>query len=119
MIHTVGYEDQGRVRPVLYRAAPSDMVVPYGDPGKDHYRKNAFDAGEYGIGSLTNSLTLGCDCLGEIYYLDAVMNDGRGGPLTIPNAVCNHDEVSSIATVGNYEYGFFGTSTRTGLYNWR
>ena len=92
MIHTVGYEDQGRVRPILYRAALSDMVVPYGDPGKDHYRKNAFDAGEYGIGSLTNSLTLGCDCLGEIYYFDAVLNNGQGEPFTIPNAVCMHEE---------------------------
>ena len=132
VIHTVGYEDQGRVRPILYRAALSDMVVPYGDPSKDHYRKNAFDAGEYGIGSLTNSLTLGCDCLGEIYYFDAVMNTGRGEPFTIPNAVCMHEEdygilwkhtdwrigqtevrrsrrlvISSVATVGNYEYGFF------------
>ena len=132
VIHTVGYEDQGRVRPILYRAALSDMVVPYGEPGTDHYRKNAFDAGEYGIGSLTNSLTLGCDCLGEIYYFDAVMNTGKGEPFTIPNAVCMHEEdygilwkhtdwrigqpevrrsrrlvVSSVATVGNYEYGFF------------
>lgn len=132
VIHTVGYEDQGRIRPILYRAALSDMVVPYGDPGKDHYRKNAFDAGEYGIGSLTNSLTLGCDCVGEIYYFDADLNDGRGQPFTIPNAVCMHEEdygilwkhtdfrtaltevrrsrrlvISSVATVGNYEYGFF------------
>ena len=132
VIHTVGYEDQGRVRPILYRAALSDMVVPYGDPSKDHYRKNAFDAGEYGIGSLTNSLTLGCDCLGEIYYFDAALNNGNGEPFVIPNAVCMHEEdygilwkhtdwrigqtevrrsrrlvVSSVATVGNYEYGFF------------
>ena len=132
VIHTIGYEDQGRVRPIIYRAALSDMVVPYGDPGKDHYRKNAFDAGEYGIGSLASSLTLGCDCLGEIYYFDAVVNDSRGGAMTIPNAICMHEEdygvlwkhtdwrtgqievrrsrrlvVSSISTVGNYEYGFF------------
>ena len=132
VIHTVGYEDQGRIRPILHRAALSDMVVPYGEPGKDHYRKNAFDAGEYGIGSLTNSLTLGCDCLGEIRYFDAVLNTGTGEPFTIPNAVCMHEEdygilwkhtdwrigqtevrrsrrlvVSSVATVGNYEYGFF------------
>ncbi len=132
VIHTVGYEDQGRIRPIVYRAALSDMVVPYGDPSKDHYRKNAFDAGEYGIGSLTNSLTLGCDCLGEIYYFDATLNDARGQAFSIPNAVCMHEEdygilwkhtdwrtgkaevrrsrrlvVSSIATVGNYEYGFF------------
>ena len=85
MIHTAGYEDQGLVRPVLYRAAL--IVVPYGDPRKDHYRKNAFDVGEYGLSSLTNSLTLGCDCWGEICYFDTVMNDGRGGPFTIPKAV--------------------------------
>ena len=132
VIHTVGYEDRGRVRPVMYRAALSDMVVPYGEPGKDHYRKNAFDAGEYGVGALTNSLALGCDCLGEIYYFDAALNDGQGEPFVIPNAVCMHEEdygilwkhtdwrigqtevrrsrrlvVSSVATVGNYEYGFF------------
>ena len=67
-------------------------MVPYGDPRKDHYRKNAFAVGGYGLGSFTNSLTLGCDCLGETCYFDAVMNDGRGGPFTIPNAVCNHEE---------------------------
>ncbi len=132
VLHTVGYEDQGRIRPVLYRASLSDMVVPYGEPGGDHYRKNAFDAGEYGIGSLTNPLTLGCDCLGEIFYFDADLNTGSGQAFTIPNAVCMHEEdygilwkhtdwrtgqvevrrsrrlvISSIATVGNYEYGFF------------
>ena len=132
VLHTIGYEDQGRVRSIMFRAALSDMVVPYGDPSKDHYRKNAFDAGEYGIGTLTNSLELGCDCLGEIRYFDGVLNDSRGGVLTIPNAICMHEEdygilwkhidwrtgqtevrrsrrlvVSSIATVGNYEYGFF------------
>ena len=132
VLHDIGYEDRGRVRPVLYRASLSDMVVPYGEPGGDHYRKNAFDAGEYGIGSLTNSLTLGCDCLGEIYYFDAHLNTGGGAAFTIPNAVCMHEEdygilwkhtdwrtghaevrrsrrlvVSSVATVGNYEYGFF------------
>jgi len=132
VIHNIGYNDQGRVRPIVYRASLSDMVVPYGDPSKDHYRKNAFDAGEYGIGTLANSLTLGCDCLGEIHYLDAVMNDGRGGVVTIPNAVCLHEEdygilwkhtdvgadhseirrsrrlvVSSFFTIGNYDYGLF------------
>ncbi len=32
VLYTVGYEDGGRVRPVLYRASLSEMVVPYGDP---------------------------------------------------------------------------------------
>lgn len=132
ILYTVGYEDQGRVRPILYRASLADMVVPYGDPRPHHYRKNAFDVGEYGVGTLANSLKLGCDCLGEIHYFDAFMTNSRGQVATIENAVCLHEEdfgilwkhvdwrteqtevrrsrrlvVSFIATVGNYEYGFF------------
>ena len=68
------------------------MVVPYGEPNSPHFRKNAFDAGEYGIGNLTNSLTLGCDCLGEIRYFDAVTNNTQGGVMEIPNAICMHEE---------------------------
>ena len=108
------------------------MVVPYGDPGPIHGWKNAFDAGEWGLGRMANSLTLGCDCLGEIRYLDAVTADEQGNPSTTTNAICIHEEdygilwkhvdlltgrvevrrkrrlvVSSISTVGNYEYGFY------------
>ena len=132
MIHTVTYEDQGRERPVLYRASVADMVVPYGDPRPTYFHRNAFDVGEYGIGTLANALENGCDCLGEIRYLDAVVNDSRGRAVTLPNAICIHEEdagilwkhvdwrlgstevrrsrrlvVSSISTVGNYEYGFY------------
>lgn len=42
VLYTVGYEDDGRLRPVLYRASMAEMVVPYGDPRPQHYRKNAF-----------------------------------------------------------------------------
>ncbi|HTK92125.1 MAG TPA: primary-amine oxidase [Verrucomicrobiae bacterium] len=132
VLHTVGYQDRGRVRPILYRAALAEMVVPYGDPAATHWRKNAFDEGEYGMGALANRLELGCDCLGEIRYLDGVVSDTRGEPVTLENAICLHEEdfgilwkhtnvrtgqvevrrsrrfvISSIATVGNYEYGFF------------
>ncbi|HEY7204203.1 MAG TPA: primary-amine oxidase [Methylomirabilota bacterium] len=132
VIHTVTYEDGGRERPVLYRASIADMVVPYGDPRPTYFHRNAFDVGEYGIGTLANALQNGCDCLGEIRYLDAVVNDSRGRAVTLPNAICLHEEdagilwkhfdwrigttevrrarrlvVSSISTVGNYEYGFY------------
>ncbi|MDQ1466609.1 MAG: primary-amine oxidase, partial [Actinomycetota bacterium] len=131
-LHTVGYEDDGHVRPILYRASVSEMVVPYGHPGPMHGWKNAFDAGEWGLGRMTQSLTLGCDCLGEIHYFDALLSNEQAKPYTIANAICMHEEdygilwkhvdmhggtsevrrsrrlvISSIATVGNYEYGFF------------
>jgi primary-amine oxidase len=108
------------------------MVVPYGDPTPLQSRKNAFDAGEYNIGALANSLTLGCDCLGEIHYFDAHLCDSRGEPMTIEHAICLHEEdagmlwkhtdfrtgqvevrrsrrlvISSISTVANYEYAFY------------
>jgi primary-amine oxidase len=68
------------------------MVVPYGDPSPTQRRKNAFDVGEYGIGMCTNSLRLGCDCVGHIQYIDGNVCDSRGGSLTIPNAICVHEE---------------------------
>ena len=38
VLHTVGYEDGGRVRPVAHRLSFAEMVVPYRDPTPDHYR---------------------------------------------------------------------------------
>ncbi len=132
VLHQIAYTEDDVERPIIYRASMVDMIVPYGDPHENHARKNAFDCGEYGIGMLANSLALGCDCLGVIRYFDAHMVTSRGEPLTIKNAICLHEEdygflwkhtdwrtsetelrrsrrlvISSVSTVGNYEYGFF------------
>jgi primary-amine oxidase len=128
VIHTLGYGEEGRVRPVAHRMSFAEMVVPYRDPTPDHMRRTAFDIGEWGLGFMTTSLELGCDCLGEITYLDAVLHDSRGEPRTVRNAICIHEEddavlwkhvdsvagsevrrarrlvVSFHATVANYEY---------------
>ena len=138
-LHTVTYRDGDQERPILYRASLTEMFVPYGDPAPTHHRKNVFDMGEYGLGPMTNSLELGCDCLGDIQYFDGVINDQDGHPQTITNAVCLHEEdagmlwkhtdyhtgevemrrsrrlvISTVATVGNYEYGFFWYLTQDG-----
>jgi primary-amine oxidase len=132
VLNHVGYHDGGRLRPILYRASLSEMVVPYGDPSPTHYFKNAFDAGENGVGVATSSLQLGCDCLGEIRYFDVAVSDAEGAPVPIRNAICLHEEdfgvlwrhiewrtgegevrrsrrlvISSFAAIGNYDYGFF------------
>ncbi|WP_435009560.1 primary-amine oxidase [Tundrisphaera lichenicola] len=128
VLHTVGYDG----RPILYRGSIAEMIVPYGDPKESAYRKNVFDLGEYGVGMLANSLSLGCDCLGTIRYFDGHLADNQGRPVTIKNAICLHEEdfgllwkhtdwrtgqsearrsrrlaVSMIANVGNYDYGFY------------
>jgi primary-amine oxidase len=118
-------------RPVIFRASIPEMVVPYGDPGFRFWQAY-FDTGEYLVGKWANSLELGCDCLGEIAYLDATVTGDGGQPRTIKNAICVHEEdfgilwkhtdifngsaqsrrqrrlvVSYFSTVGNYDYGFY------------
>ena len=81
---------------MAHRLSFAEMFVPYRDPTPDHYRRTAFDIGEWGLGFMTTSLELGCDCLGEITYLDAVVHDSHGEPRTIPNAICVHEEDSGV-----------------------
>ncbi len=119
-------------RPIMYRGSIAEMIVPYADPKESAYRKNAFDLGEYGVGMMANTLALGCDCLGTIHYFDGHLADSQGRVVTIKNAICLHEEdfgmlwkhtdwrtsqsetrrsrrlaVSLVATVGNYDYGFY------------
>ena len=131
LIHDVRYDDDGNERRIAHRMSIAELVIPYGDPSPGSYRKNAFDTGEVFVGYYTNSLELGCDCLGEIRYLDVTVADNDGTIRTIPNGICLHEEdhgilwkhtdtdghvevrrsrrfvVSSFVTVDNYEYGYF------------
>ncbi|CAI0451545.1 unnamed protein product [Linum tenue] len=93
VIHSIAYTDGSRGRrPVAHRLSFVEMVVPYGDPNDPHYRKNAFDAGEDGLGKNAHSLKKGCDCLGYIKYFDAHFTNFTGGVETIENCVCLHEE---------------------------
>ncbi len=132
VLQQISFTDGTRERPIIYRASIAEMVVPYADPSPVRFWQNYFDAGEYLLGQQVNSLVLGCDCLGEIHYFDAVMADGEGKPREVSNAVCMHEEdygvlwkhtdiftesqetrrqrrlvVSFFTTVGNYDYGFY------------
>ena len=128
VLHTLAYDG----RPVLHRASFCEMAVPYGDPSPSRYIQGPFDIGENNIGTLANALELGCDCLGEIRYLDAWVVNSKGEPVRMQNAICIHEEdsgllwkhwdfrngetevrrsrrfvISMISTVGNYDYGFY------------
>jgi primary-amine oxidase len=132
VLHRIGFEEDDRVRPILHRASYSEMVVPYGDPSPSRYIQGPFDFGENLVGTLANSLELGCDCLGEIYYFSSAVSNSAGEVVDMPNVICMHEEdvgllwkhwdfrngetevrrsrrlvISSISTIGNYDYGFF------------
>ncbi|SDP42817.1 primary-amine oxidase [Klenkia soli] len=119
-------------RSVVHRASIAEMVVPYADPSPVRFWQNYFDTGEYLFARYTNSLELGCDCLGDIQYFDATIADETGHPRVVRNAICLHEEdygvgwkhtdmftgmaetrrsrrlvISFFTTIGNYDYGFY------------
>jgi primary-amine oxidase len=129
VLHTVGYEDDGRVRSILYRASLSEMVVPYGDPDTNWRWRSAFDVGEYSVGRLASSIEPKTDAPENALLLDATFAGDDGQPYVLPQAVgiyerdggmlWKHYESYSeknesrrarqlviffIATIGNYDY---------------
>ncbi|KAI1915588.1 hypothetical protein LOZ61_001519 [Ophidiomyces ophidiicola] len=126
-LHDIHYDG----RSVFYRLSLSEMTVPYGDPRPPFHRKQAFDFGDGGAGRSANNLSLGCDCVGAIQYLDTFNIDFSGQPIPAPNVVCIHEQdngigwkhtnfrtdqpvvtryreliIQYIITLGNYEYVF-------------
>ncbi len=131
VLYRVGYEDQGKLRPVVYRASLSEMVVPYGDSGPNWFFRNVFDEGEYGLGWLTLSLEPLADAPPNATFFDTVLAADDGKPYLVPRAVALYERDGGIlwrhldlatkknesrrsrelvlmwiATVGNYDYGF-------------
>ena len=129
VLHTVGYEDEGRVRPILYRASLSEMAVPYGDPDRNWRWRSAFDVGEYGMGRLASPIEKNTDAPSNATLIDVTFAGDDGKSYVLPRAVgiyerdggllWKHYESYSktnqsrrarelviffIATIGNYDY---------------
>ncbi len=125
VIYMAGYEDGGRIRPILYRASLSEMLVPYGDPSAGWFFRNSFDVGELGLGTNAAPLRPGLDCPMNCSVIDAIIGDRDGVPRTIRGAIGLYERdanlawkyrenarharelvVCSISQPGNYTYGF-------------
>jgi primary-amine oxidase len=129
VLHTVNYDDEGKIRPILYRASLSEMVVPYGDPDANWRWRAAFDVGEYSVGRLASPLEPTLDAPEKAQLIDATFADDFGKPYTLKRAVGiyerdggilwkHFDTVSGknetrrarelvlvfVATIGNYDY---------------
>lgn len=130
VLHTIGYDDGGRLRPILYRGSLSEMAVPYGDADRNWRWRSAFDVGEYGMGRLASSIEPDTDAPPNATLLDATFADDDGVPYVQPRAIglyerdggllWKHDDALLskrnesrrarelvaffIATIGNYDY---------------
>ncbi|MGH9827047.1 MAG: primary-amine oxidase, partial [Blastocatellia bacterium] len=131
LLYTAGYNAGGRLRSILYRGSLSEMVVPYGDPSKTWFFKNAFDEGEYSVGRLAQPLQPLVDAPNNAVFFDALFAGDFGTAVSVPRAVAlyerdggilwkhvdylsTHNEsrrarelvLMWVANVGNYEYAF-------------
>ena len=133
VVYDVGFDDpfdaSAQPRRVLYRAALSEMVVPYGDTDAHWVWRNAFDEGEYGVGRLASPIDPAVDAPPNARLFDVVFADDFGKPYTLPRAVglyerdagllWKHYDIYNeknsarrarqlvlffIATIGNYDY---------------
>ncbi len=131
ILYNVGYEQDGKVRPILYRASLSETLVPYGESSAQWFYRNAFDLGEYNLGRSADTLRPGKECPDYATFFDTVFNDDLGDVYDQPGAACLFEQdgdilwkhnnytqeldltqrarnlvIRWIATSGNYDYSF-------------
>jgi primary-amine oxidase len=131
VLYTVGFEDQGRLRSILYRASVSEMFVPYGDPGPNWRFRNAFDEGEFGLGAGAVPFAPGADAPANARYFSAAWVSEDGTVNETPDLIAlyeqdggllwRHTDVTDLTTearrarqlvlagisnLGNYDYCF-------------
>jgi primary-amine oxidase len=130
VLYQVGYEDGGRVRPILYRASIAEMLVPYAEPSEGWVWRASFDEGEYGLGAEANPLERGQQVPDNAVLLDSVFANEYGQGDTRPATVAVYERdggllwmhfnqyprqmtecrrgrelvLTSLLTVGNYDY---------------
>ncbi|AVH72755.1 primary-amine oxidase [Nostoc sp. 'Lobaria pulmonaria (5183) cyanobiont'] len=103
MLYQVTHKDGENIRPVLYRASLSEMVVPYGNPEPTWSFRNAFDVGEYNLGQLANSMELGKEIPENGLLLNAVFANEQGEPYQIPGVIGIYERDNGMLWK-HYEY---------------
>jgi primary-amine oxidase len=124
VLYTVGYEDGGKVRSILYRASLSELFVPYGDPS--YFMVHWFDAGEFGMNTaFRSSFVPNNDAPEYAKFLSVAVNDGEGKARMARNSIALYEQdggilwrhggdsrrsrqlvLAMIHQAGNYDYNF-------------
>lgn len=140
VLYQVAYQDGAKLRPILYRASLSDMLVPYGDTDPNWTFRNAFDEGEYGIGRMAGPIEPLKDVPANAVFFDADFADDRGKPYKVEKAVALYERdggllwkhldtyvsnqnqshrarelvLTFVATISNYDYQIAWTFRQDG-----
>jgi primary-amine oxidase len=100
----ITYRDGNQQRQVAYQLSTAEMFVPYMDPSQTWAYRAYMDIGEYGFGALSSPLKPGSDCPVNATFLDAVISDDHGKPLTLKNVVCVFERDTGDPLWRHYEF---------------
>jgi primary-amine oxidase len=73
VLYQIAYDDGGSLRSICYRAAVSEMLVPYADPSPGWVWREFFDVGEYGLGAFSEELRPGKELPNNAFVRDVVL----------------------------------------------
>ncbi len=128
IIYRAEYNDQGTMRPVLYRASVAEMYVPYGSTDLTHAAWNYYDVGAYRMGqadpAIMNGLKAGADVPMNAQFISTFFHSEDGKPHKLDSIVAVYEEsggpitrhgkfsrearnivVKYFTRVWNYDYG--------------
>ena len=100
----ITYRDGNQKRQVAYHLSTAEMFVPYMDPSQTWAYRAYMDIGEYGFGALSSPLKPGSDCPVNATFVDAVVSDDHGKPLTLKNVVCVFERDTGDPLWRHYEF---------------
>jgi primary-amine oxidase len=104
VISLVSFQDGRDRREVAYQLSTAEMFVPYMDPSQTWAYRAYMDIGEYGFGALSSPLEPGSDCPVDAKFLDAVISDDHGKPMTLKNVVCVFERDTGQPLWRHYEF---------------
>jgi primary-amine oxidase len=131
VLHQISFNDNGKRRSIVYRAAVSDVLTAYGDPGDFWSWMEIFDEGVFGLGYLSMPVRPGREVPANAVTLSPVMADSskkrfsnvfkdriyvyerdagnllhyQQGDLVF-HARATELVIGFLTSVGNYVYGF-------------
>jgi primary-amine oxidase len=99
LLHQIGYEQDGRVRPIIYRLSLNEIFVPYAIPDPTWVWRAALDIGEYNLGQYAEPLQAGVDVPANAWFIDvAGPSDfgSAGGPVELPHAIALYEREAGV-----------------------
>ncbi len=78
VLHQVGYEQDGVVRPIIYRMSFDDIFVPYSIPDVNWAFRAALDVGEYNYAQYAKPLEKNVDVPENAVFIDEVLPSDTG-----------------------------------------